>query len=90
MDRNHRIGQTKNVVVKDYVCWGSVEENIVSLLEHKRDVRDFMQNAVGCLSCYKMMECQKDGVSYLNRGCLWFGDRKTAEKKRTIKVKELM
>jgi len=90
MDRNHRIGQTKNVVVRDYVCDGSVEENIVHLLEHKRDVRDFMQNAVGCLSCYKMVECSREGISYLNKGCMWFDERKNAERKRTIKVKELV
>lgn len=90
MDRNHRIGQTKNVVVKDYVCAGSVEENIVTLLEHKRDVRDFMQNAVGCLSCYKALECNKEGIVYLKKGCVWFGDRRNAERKRSIRLKELV
>ena len=35
-DRAHRIGQKKNVLVHKFVCRGTVEERIHSLLEEKQ------------------------------------------------------
>jgi SNF2 family DNA or RNA helicase len=43
-DRAFRIGQTKNVQVRKFVCAGTLEERIDALIEHKRDVAE---NVVG-------------------------------------------
>jgi len=39
-DRAHRIGQTKPVFVHDLIIAGSVEERMLSLQRHKRDLAD--------------------------------------------------
>lgn len=83
MDRNHRIGQTKSVIVKDYLCAGTVEEAVVQLLEHKRDVRDFMQNT-SCLRCYKYLEGKNTDCEYLQPSCEFYAQRKSAEQKRSL------
>lgn len=40
MDRVHRIGQTKDVLVKRFVCKGTVEERMIALHEKKRKLFD--------------------------------------------------
>jgi SNF2 family DNA or RNA helicase len=39
-DRAHRIGQTKPVFVHDLIIAGSVEERMLGLQRHKRDLAD--------------------------------------------------
>ena len=84
MDRNYRIGQTKPVIVKDYVAKGTVEENVVELLEHKKDVKEFMQKDIRCPTCEHCMLCLKEGIEYLKKGCVHFGERKNAETKKGV------
>ncbi|MGN1039043.1 MAG: hypothetical protein ACI4P0_06565, partial [Mailhella sp.] len=86
LDRNHRIGQKKSVVVKDYLCAGTIEESIVSLLQHKKEVKDFMQN-VSCLACYKREEGDGHcGFSFLQKGCVYCEERRKAETKHTLEL----
>ena len=61
MDRNYRIGQKNSVIVHDYVCAGSVEETMLSLLEHKEDVKNFMQSSMECLACERRLDCKDLG-----------------------------
>jgi non-specific serine/threonine protein kinase len=39
-DRAHRIGQKKNVQVRKFICKGTLEEKIASLLARKKDLAD--------------------------------------------------
>ena len=84
MDRNYRIGQTKTVIVKDYVAKGTVEENVVELLEHKKDVKEFMQKDIRCPACEHCTQCLKKCIEYLQKGCVYFSDRKNAEVKKGV------
>lgn len=63
MDRNYRIGQKNNVLVHDYVCHGSVEETMLALLDHKEDVKNFMQTGMDCLACERRLDCKDIGRS---------------------------
>ena len=89
MDRNLRIGQTKNVLVKDYVGEGSIEETIVSLMLHKKDVKDFIQSKAECQECHLFVQCFEAGVSPYSNDCVLKHKRIQAETKRTIKIKEM-
>ena len=89
MDRNYRIGQTRPIVVKDYLSKGTVEESLVNLLEHKTDVKKFMQERVQCFTCDNMADCQRENISYLGAGCSWYGERMSAEQIRRLKLKTI-
>lgn len=86
MDRNYRIGQRCPVVVKDYLSRGTVEESLVSLLDHKTDVKIFMQERVQCFTCKNLLLCQEKKVPYLDKNCLYYGQRLSAEKIRRLKL----
>ena len=86
MDRNMRIGQKKPVVVRDYVCRGSVEAAIVELLQHKDNVHEFIQKAVECLGCDRFADCQSDGVRKYGRGCMYYGDMQAACTKKKLSL----
>lgn len=86
MDRNMRIGQKNPVVVRDYVCPHSVEEFVVKLLDHKADVKNFMQASIRCMGCQSLDACLSNGIQYLKRGCVYYGMRKQAEEKLTIQI----
>lgn len=86
MDRNYRIGQTRPVLVKDYVAKDTVEENVVFLLEHKKDVKEFMQREIRCPECAACPHCQEKGIEYLNKGCVYYEERKNAEMKKVVEL----
>lgn len=86
MDRNYRIGQTRPVLVKDYVAKDTVEENVVSLLEHKKDVKEFMQREIRCPECALCPTCQEKETEYLNEGCVYYEERKNAEIKKVVRL----
>lgn len=81
MDRNYRIGQKKTVVVKDYLARGTIEETLVNLLEHKKDVKEFMQASYECIMCDCCVPCLEAGIKYLCEGCKYHDERLNAEKK---------
>lgn len=89
MDRNLRIGQTKKVLVKDYIGEGTVEETIVSLMLHKQDVKDFIQGKAECQSCKEFVYCFERGIVPYSEKCILSEQRVIAETKRTIKIKEI-
>lgn len=79
MDRNYRIGQTNNVLVRDYVCKGSVDEDIVALLREKKNVMQFMQCLNGCVHCSHNEQCTAQGISIYGKGCKFEGSEVAAE-----------
>lgn len=80
MDRNYRIGQNKPVIVKDYLSAGTIEETLVGLLAHKKDVREFMQSRFHCVACGRASFCLENNIEYLHEECVFFGERDNAEK----------
>ncbi len=86
MDRNYRIGQKNPVVVKDYLSKGTVEESLVNLLDHKTDVKTFMQERVQCFTCDRLMACQEQKVPYMGKNCIFYGQRLSAEKIKRLKL----
>lgn len=89
MDRNHRIGQTESVLVKDYICPGSVEEKVVELLRHKEDVKDFIQSKNQCEKCKRSVKCFMEGVSPFSDGCVLKDRKDNAEEKRKLELCEV-
>ncbi len=90
MDRNYRIGQDKSVVVKDYICAGSIEDLLVGLLLHKADVKSFMQEKLECMLCSNCIRCLDGGISYLGKGCIHYGRRLEAEQIYRLKIPQLI
>lgn len=86
MDRNYRIGQNKKVIVKDYVCVGTIEENMLSLLQHKKSVRDFMQEKVDCLYCSDFQVCMKSGNLKMKAGCEHYTAKLAASQKVSLHI----
>lgn len=90
MDRNMRIGQTRKLVVRDYVCRGSVEEAIVTLLQHKDDVHAFMQKDTRCIMCAaNYAECREKGIQQYKKGCIYCNELQAAQEKKTLGLKLL-
>ena len=55
-DRAFRIGQTKNVLVHKFVCRGTVEEKIDTLIESKQGVSDELLSGGGELNLTEMKD----------------------------------
>ena len=89
MDRNYRIGQTKPVVVKDYLSKGTLEEMLVYLLEHKTDVKEFMQKNTQCFVCNHLKHCSVNKVNYMQEGCVFYGEKRNAEKVKTLQIQKI-
>jgi len=86
LDRNYRIGQDKKVLVKDMVAPHSVEMGVLTMLDKKEDVRQFMQTKNVCTSCPHTMECLEQAITAYTEGCVHYEARQRAEKKEAIKI----
>jgi len=87
MDRNYRIGQNNKVFVKDLVCPDSIERGIMAMLHHKLDVADFIQtNNVCTTKCTRLAECLEACIRPYTEGCVFYEDRRNAERKPTIEI----
>ena len=84
MDRNYRIGQKNSVIVHDYVCAGSVEETMLELLEHKENVKDFMQSDMDCLGCKNRLGCNM--IGHRTNDCPYASDILSAEAKKMLRI----
>ncbi len=89
MDRNMRIGQSKPIVIRDYVCKGSVEESLVYLLQHKDDVHNFIQQQIECLTCKQMQYCDANKIRKYGVGCMYYNNMKAAESKVRLQLSAL-
>ena len=89
MDRNYRIGQSKKVIVKDYVCSGTIEENMLVLLQHKKSVRNFMQEKVDCLYCANFQQCIRTGNLMMKAGCAHYTEKLAASQKISLRIGEI-
>ena len=75
MDRNYRIGQKSSVLVLDYVCKGAVDEEVVSLLNSKKDVMSYMQDLKSCIRCSQYNMCMQNGTTLYSLGCRFAGKK---------------
>ncbi len=63
-DRAHRIGQTRPVTIYRLVAENTIEQKIVKLHEHKRDLADSLlegSDMSGSMSADQMLELMRDG-----------------------------
>lgn len=86
MDRNYRIGQKEKVLVLDYVDENSIESDILFLLDHKIDVKEFLQERQLCVECLKKAHCVENGITMYSKDCLHYGRREHVENKRGLHV----
>lgn len=86
IDRNYRIGQEQKVLVRNYVDSGAVEATILRLLEHKVDVKTFLQNSIECFTCEHQLKCVGNNIEVYSEGCIHFDKRATAEEKVSIAI----
>ena len=89
LDRNHRLGQNKNVQVYTLECRGTVEEQVYTLLESKNDVRTLLQANKVCTTCTESIKCFKVMRQPFTRGCIHYENRKRAEEIEKFKLKAI-
>jgi SNF2 family DNA or RNA helicase len=69
MDRNYRIGQTKNVTVWRLLGKQTVDPAIVRLLDNKVDVDKVLATQIACMLCDRSITCLAEGVALFDKGC---------------------
>lgn len=89
MDRNYRIGQSNKVVVYDFIHKDSIDEDILSLLKKKIDVKDFIQDSASCLFCDKLKYCLDRAIKIYSSKCKHAGKVKSVERIQRIIINEL-
>lgn len=71
LDRNHRIGQTKNVTVYRLLGRGTPEPAIAALLDNKIDVDNVLTKKIDCLVCPEALRCQAQGIEPFDPTCIY-------------------
>ena len=69
LDRNYRIGQTKNVTVWRLLGKQTVDPAIVRLLDNKVDVDQVLASQLACMFCDRSISCLANGVVLFDRAC---------------------
>ena len=87
MDRNYRIGQTKPVLIRDYIANGGVDSRIVELLHRKEEIKDIMQKKPDCLLCEHVVKCSDKGIEPYKPGCILVEEINNKVQKKTINIK---
>jgi len=71
LDRNYRIGQTKNVTVYRLLGRNTVEPAIMRLLDNKVDVDRLLTQRLSCVVCVHSLRCIAEGVSLFDPACVY-------------------
>ncbi len=71
LDRNYRIGQTKNVTVYRLLGRQTVEPAIARLLDNKVDVDQILTHKLSCLMCVHSLRCIAEGIELFGAGCIY-------------------
>jgi len=71
LDRNYRIGQSKNVTVYRLLGRGTIEPAIVKLLDNKVDVDTVLTQKLSCIVCEQSMKCFAEGIGLFDAGCVY-------------------
>jgi SNF2 family DNA or RNA helicase len=70
LDRNYRIGQTRNVTVYRMIGKGTLEAAVAHLLDHKVNVDELLTNKIECALCPHTVRCLAGGIEPFNEGCI--------------------
>lgn len=87
MDRNYRIGQTNKVLVLDYLDENSLETDVLFLLDHKIDVKTYLQSKMECFACSNVVACHERGLGPTSPECKYVQQVASLEKKQAIGIK---
>lgn len=71
LDRNYRIGQTKNVTVYRLLGRNTIEHAIVRLLDNKVEVDRLLTQRLSCVICPNNITCMAQGISLFDPGCVY-------------------
>lgn len=71
LDRNYRIGQTKNVTVYRLLGKQTIEASIARLLDNKVDIDQVLTQKLSCVVCPKALKCIANDVSLFGPGCIY-------------------
>lgn len=71
LDRNYRIGQTKNVTVYRLLGKQTVEPALARLLDNKVDVDQVLTHKLSCLMCPQSLKCIAEGIELFDAGCIY-------------------
>jgi SNF2 family DNA or RNA helicase len=71
VDRNYRIGQTKNVTMYRLLGRGTPEPGIAKLLDNKVDVDNVLTKKIDCLVCPESIRCFAQGVEPFDPTCIY-------------------
>jgi SNF2 family DNA or RNA helicase len=71
LDRNYRIGQTKNVTVYRLLGRNTIEPAIMRLLDNKVDVDRLLTQRLSCVVCLHSLKCIAAGVSLFDPDCVY-------------------
>lgn len=90
MDRNYRIGQTKPVLIRDYIGDQSIEADIVELLHKKEEIKDIIQKKPKCLLCEYTLQCAEKKIEPYRSGCVLRQEVNDKVKKNNIRIKPII
>lgn len=71
LDRNYRIGQTKNVTVYRFLGRQTVEPAIMRLLDNKIDVDEVLTHKLSCIVCTENERCTAKKIKLFGEGCIY-------------------
>jgi len=89
LERNYRIGQTEKVLVKDFVCPGSIEPSVLKLLDAKENIKDFFRYGNVCLECDRIDFCGQRAITPFSSECIYADVREDVERKRMLWLKPI-
>jgi SNF2 family DNA or RNA helicase len=89
IDRNYRLGQKCKTLVKNFCGKQSIEESVLTLLSHKIDVKDFIQNKVNCKNCDNHDWCKERDILIYTEKCKLYEVRGVIEDRVKLKLKKI-
>jgi SNF2 family DNA or RNA helicase len=75
LDRNHRIGQERDVTVFRLLGTGTIDRDIAKSLDTKFTVSETILGTLKCLGCGSSEECERNGITLYSDECRYKGDR---------------
>lgn len=69
LDRNHRLGQERDVTVFRLLARGTIDTHIARALSLKRTVSETLVATLRCGRCDRQKRCEDSGISLFEPGC---------------------
>jgi SNF2 family DNA or RNA helicase len=89
VDRNYRIGQSKNVTTYRLLGKQTVEPCIVHLLDNKVDVDNVLTQKLSCIVCPHSLRCTAERIELFDAGCIYSRSMsRSVTRAQLIQVKE--